>query len=100
VGHALADFPLQGDFLARGKDHTTEFGKQWQHIALPAHAMIHAGAVAMITSSVYLGMVEFVAHALIDYTKCAKRISIEVDQLLHIACKVLYAVSVACQFHA
>jgi hypothetical protein len=91
VGHALADFPLQGDFLARGKDHTTEFGKQWWHIALPAHAMIHAGAVALVTHDTTLGIIEFFAHGLIDFLKCDKRISVEFDQTLHIGCKVVYA---------
>ncbi len=97
--HALADFPLQGDFLARGKDHTTEFGRQWWHIALPAHAMIHAGSVAIVTHDVFFGMVEFVAHGLIDFLKCDKRISVEVDQALHLGCKVVYAYLVAAKVH-
>lgn len=92
VGHALADFPLQGDFLARGKDHTTEFGRQWWHIALPAHAMIHAGAVALVTHSTSLGMVELFAHSFIDYLKCSNRITIERDQICHILCKIGYVV--------
>jgi hypothetical protein len=92
VGHALADYPLQGDFLARAKDHTTDFGKIWWYIALPMHAMIHAGAVAAVTHSTALGVVEFIAHVLIDFLKCDKRIGIEIDQGLHIMCKIGYVV--------
>jgi hypothetical protein len=32
AAHALADFPLQGDFLANSKNHTTDLGKIWWKI--------------------------------------------------------------------
>ena len=44
-GHALCDYPLQGDFLARGKNHTDPIpGIPWVH-CLVAHALIHGGMV-------------------------------------------------------
>jgi hypothetical protein len=58
VGHAVADYPLQGDFLA------------WTQ-ALAAHALIHAGAVALATGSAALGVPEFACHAAIDYANAA-----------------------------
>lgn len=90
VGHCLADFPLQGDFLAKAKDHTTELGKEWWMIALPAHAIIHGGMVFFATHSLYCGILEIGNHTIIDYYKCSKRIDIWQDQLLHLSCKFAY----------
>lgn len=91
VGHALADYPLQGDFLATAKNRNTPLGKVfWPH-ALSAHALIHAGFVAAVTGSVALGLAEAVAHFLTDALKCDGKISLNVDQGVHLACKVLWA---------
>lgn len=90
VGHALADYPLQGDFLANGKNRNTAIGKLfWPH-ALFAHSMIHAGFVAAITGQVWLGVAEAVIHAATDWLKCENRISLRTDQAVHIACKVAW----------
>lgn len=71
IGHALCDYPLQGDFLARGKNRFTPLpGVPW-YWCLGAHAAIHAGAVWMLTQVWWLGLLEFIFHALIDDTKCA-----------------------------
>lgn len=92
VGHALADYPLQGDFLAQAKNRNTPIGKVfWPH-ALSAHAMIHAGFVAVITGSPLLGLAEAVVHAFTDWLKCEGKITLNVDQAIHVACKVLWAV--------
>lgn len=91
VGHALADYPLQGDFLANGKNRNTPLGKLfWPH-ALFAHVMIHAGFVAAATGSVALGLAEAAVHAVTDWLKCEGKISLRLDQGIHIACKVLWA---------
>ena len=37
-----------------------------------------------------MALMEAVAHAAIDYAKCAGRISFGEDQVLHIACKVVW----------
>ncbi len=37
-----------------------------------------------------LGLIETVLHTVIDYTKCAGRISLLTDQILHGACKLGY----------
>lgn len=94
VGHALADYPLQGDFLARAKNRTAPLaGVPWQQ-ALGAHALIHAGAVALITGFPFLGVAEFFAHATIDDAKCAGKIGFNTDQALHWACKAIWALIV------
>ncbi|ESY88338.1 hypothetical protein X739_00530 [Mesorhizobium sp. LNHC220B00] len=82
AGHWVADYPLQGDFLAVAK---AQGPLRVYH--LMAHSGIHAGAVAVITGSVWMGLAEFVVHAVIDENKTHRRISFATDQALHIACK-------------
>lgn len=83
--HWLADYPLQGDFLATAK---AQGPLRVYHLC--AHSGIHAGAVALVTGSVWLGLAEFVAHAIIDENKTHGRISFATDQALHIACKAAW----------
>ena len=94
VGHALADYPLQGDFLAKAKLGTIPGIPGWY--ALTVHSTIHAGFVLWFTGIEELAAVEFVAHFVIDKLKINNRISFMVDQALHIACKLAY---VAWVFH-
>ncbi len=90
AAHALADFPLQGDYLAKAKNQRAPLpGTPWA-IALTAHAAIQAGFVGVITGSVFFGVAEFVAHWLIDYGKSAGRYSYTTDQGLHIICKATW----------
>lgn len=96
VGHAIADYPLQGDFLARAKNHRAPVlaanGQAFPWwIALGSHALIHGGAVALVTGSALLGLAETVAHVAIDYgTSEGKTGGYVGDQALHVACKVLW----------
>lgn len=93
VGHAVADYPLQGDFLSRAKSYKNPIpGIDWW-IALTMHCLIHAGAVWFITNSVTLAACEFFAHFAIDTAKCGGYISFRTDQLLHIACKIAIALT-------
>ena len=86
--HALADYPLQGDFLAKAKFGTIPGIPGWY--ALATHSLIHAGFVLWLTDSLVLFTVEFVAHYVIDTLKIKRHISFMIDQALHIACKVGY----------
>jgi hypothetical protein len=95
VGHAVADFALQSDFMAKAKNRHTDAGKTYWPYALFAHSMIHGGAVAAVTGSVILGCVEAVIHALTDFWKCEGKLSLKQDQFIHIGCKVVYAAMVA-----
>ena len=91
AGHALCDYPLQGDFLARGKNHKSPIlGVPWYQCLL-AHAAIQGGMVAFVTSSASLGIAEFCAHLVIDYGKSDGWYGFNVDQILHVACKVAWA---------
>lgn len=92
VGHALADYPLQGDFLAKAKNRPNPIpGFPWWQ-ALGAHAVIHGGAVAFVTCSIWLGLAEITAHFITDDLKCRGKIGLNADQAIHIGCKVLWAV--------
>ncbi len=89
--HALADFPLQGDYLAKQKNRKQADSFSVWVIALSAHSMIQAGGVWLVSGSLAFGMVELVTHALIDVGKGEGRFGIVTDQLLHLGCKVVYA---------
>jgi hypothetical protein len=90
AGHALCDYPLQGDFLAKAKNHKLN-PHGWPR-DLIAHTLIHAGMVFLITRSLWFALAELVIHTVTDYAKCDGRISSNVDQAIHYACKVLWAV--------
>lgn len=97
IGHALCDFPLQGEYLANGKN--WRFLKHIQDPSRPpqiwiacmaAHCLIHAGAVWVITGSTLLAVIELVLHWCIDVAKCRGMTSFNQDQVLHALCKVSY----------
>lgn len=90
AGHALCDYPLQGDFLAKGKNRTAPIpGMPWWQL-LGAHAAIHGGAVGLITGIWWIGLLEFAAHFVIDDLKCRSRLSFNQDQALHVLCKAAW----------
>jgi hypothetical protein len=94
VGHVIADYPLQGDFLSRAKNRFNPLpGVPWYQ-ALGAHMLIHAGVVWLITGIWWLGVLELVCHAAIDDTKCRGAIGFNTDQALHVLCKVLWTLVV------
>jgi hypothetical protein len=94
AGHALCDYPLQGDFLAKGKNFNTPIpGVAWAQLML-AHCMIHSGMVLLITGSVWMAVAELAIHYLIDVMKCDGMINFNQDQAAHYYCKVWWALAV------
>lgn len=92
VGHALADYPLQGPFLSEAKNPNTTIGKTfWPH-ALFAHSVIHGGFVFVLTGSIWLALAEVVIHWMTDMFKCDNWITLNTDQFIHLACKVAWAI--------
>lgn len=85
AGHWVADYPLQGEFLAEAKQNGP-----LRVYHLVAHAGIHGGTVALITGSVWLGLAEWSTHTVIDELKVRGRTSLAVDQALHISTKTLW----------
>jgi hypothetical protein len=91
VGHAIADYPLQGDFLARAKNRAMPIpGVPWYQ-ALGAHSVMHGGVVWLLTGIPLLGAGETVSHAIIDDCKCTGKFGFNADQSLHVFCKALWA---------
>ena len=93
--HALCDYPLQGDFLAKAKNRLSPIpGVPWS-IAMASHCFTHAGAVFLITNSIILTVIEFISHFITDDMKCTNRINFPQDQSIHIAMKFLYVAALA-----
>ena len=96
VGHAVCDFVLQGEVMGNAKNrrkwlasgHGAGF-PPWYYW-LGAHAFTHGGAVFLISGLWQLGAIETALHAAIDFSKCEGRLSFNVDQALHLACKLVY----------
>ncbi len=96
IGHAVCDFVLQSDTMARAKDRHSDMAKgrsanfpSWYYW-MTAHALVHGGAVYLLTGNVIFGLIETVLHWSIDCAKCEKRINFHQDQALHIVCKIGY----------
>lgn len=100
IGHALADFALQSDSMARGKNRHSpnanlppgqKPNRVWPYW-LGAHALIHGGFVWAITGSAWLGLCETLIHLVIDAAKCEGITNIHEDQGLHVAFKIIWVV--------
>jgi hypothetical protein len=100
AGHALMDYPLQGEFLSTCKNrHLLDDRKDptrpvsiWP-ICMTAHCLLHAVMVWAVTGCFVLCLVEFVLHWIIDYAKCENWTTFQQDQWLHILCKIGYVVA-------
>lgn len=101
LGHCVADFALQGDTMARGKNRNRApdpslippgqtFMPTWGYW-LTAHAGIHSAAVYLVTGSTALAAMELVFHWLIDFGKCENLYGIHLDQFLHFYTKAIIA---------
>jgi hypothetical protein len=94
AGHAVADYS-QTDFLIKAKNRFSPIpGVPWYQ-ALFGHACFHGLSVFLVTGSLTLGLAETIAHAIIDDTKCAGRLTYNQDQALHIGCKLLWVLMIA-----
>lgn len=93
-GHALMDYALQTDWIAKGKDWNKnpkgELGMPWYYI-MASHCLMHGGMVTVLTGSVYMGVAECLIHYLVDCLKCDGRIGQHEDQFIHVGCKALWA---------
>jgi len=97
AGHMLADFALQSDAMAKGKNRNNKtipppgakYTPCWGYW-LTAHSGVHALMVALATGSWVLGACEWVIHWVIDFLKCENKFGVHVDQALHIGCKITW----------
>ena len=98
IGHALADFPLQGEYLAIGKERGDGLEKLTGVAPLPGmwifclfmHSLIHGGAVWFVSGSALLGFIETCLHGAIDFAKSSRWTNFYFDQGLHVICKLAY----------
>jgi len=90
AAHFVADYPLQGDFLAKAK-----FDGPLRAWHLFGHSAIHGGAVLLVTGSLLLCLLETVAHMAIDEAKVRGWTSFAQDQTLHMACKATWLALIA-----
>lgn len=100
LGHFVADYALQSDFMAKAKNRNRKLdpatippGQTPQAVwpwVLTAHASVHAAAVGLVTGSPLLALGELVVHWAIDYGKCENLYGIHQDQALHLATKVVW----------
>lgn len=86
AAHFVADYPLQGDFLAKAKADGPL--RVWH---LFGHSAIHGGAVLLITGSLLLALLETAAHMAIDEAKVRGWTTFAQDQALHVVCKIAWA---------
>lgn len=85
AAHWVADYPLQGDFLATAKS-----AGPLRIYHLVAHAGIQGAGVFLVTGSLALGLAEWAAHTAIDEAKCRGWTTFAVDQMLHVLCKMVW----------
>ena len=91
VTHALCDFSLQTDIMAKCKSrhYRAEPPTNQRHFPcwpfwLSAHALIWGGGVALVLGPM-AGVIGAVAHWFTDFAKCESRIGVIADQGLHLA---------------
>ena len=84
--HYLCDFSLQNDFVAKFKAMIIDdtYNPIWYH-CLTAHCAIHSLGVYVVTKSLWLAVIMFVTHFIIDQSKCLNKLTFNQDQLLHFA---------------
>lgn len=96
LGHVMGDYVFQRSIMATSKSRHAEIYKTagprfppWYYW-LGAHALVHGGAVYLVTGSLALGLIETALHGVIDFAKCEYWIGVHTDQALHIICKLVY----------
>ena len=94
--HALTDFALQSDAMAKGKNRnikgTAPPGMPCWYWWLSAHAFIHGGLIIVIFGVWWLGLIEIITHFIIDFLKCDNVINSNQDQASHLILRIIYAI--------
>jgi len=99
--HGIADFALQSDMMARGKNrHVFDKSKAppgqkpcncWFWWML-AHSLANGGLYYLFTSNILIGLIESIVHFIVDCVKCENITNPHQDQAIHIACIILYSI--------
>mgnify|MGYP001611024984 CR=1 FL=1 len=95
VGHVVSDFVLQTDFMSQAKDpkqgstiyyggiqvSRKRVGPWW--LWMGAHGILNGAVTALILGVWWVGPIEALHHACIDWCKCTGRLGFWADQLNH-----------------
>lgn len=96
LAHYIADYPLQGDFLAQTK------GKYWY--SLLAHSVIYGLTIALALKllglfAIWKAIALIISHMVIDYKKATAKNKekalttyLYIDQALHIVINIILVV--------
>lgn len=89
MAHWVGDFGLQSDRMAVEKVPGCDATLPWYWWLL-GHAATHGLLVALIIGSAWLGVLELIAHAVIDWCKGRFGFRLALDQMLHVLCKFIW----------
>lgn len=95
IAHFVADYTLQSEWMATHKSPNNRF--PWGYVMM-GHVLTHSALVAIvadrlthsITCVFWLALMEGIMHFLIDNSKARKLLDVHSDQILHLACKVIW----------
>lgn len=104
LAHAVTDFGLQSPWIAKAKNRHSGPPSSYDpkihgpvrpiwFIVMAAHAGMNAAGVYVVTGSIFLAILEFVVHYLIDSAKAEGAYNLYVDQSFHVASKFFYVAS-------
>ena len=100
VLHAIADFALQSDAMAKGKNRhrKPDFIPEGQEYMpcwfwwLSAHALISGGLIYLIFGNILVALLETFLHFILDFLKCDNVTNPHQDQSLHILCRIVCSI--------
>mgnify|MGYP001616556929 CR=1 FL=1 len=92
IAHAITDVFLQSERMEIRKTRKAG-GEHWLYWMF-AHSLLNGLGVWGATGIVSLGVIETIAHFLIDLGKSEGRYNVHVDQLLHLISKIGWTLSI------
>lgn len=98
--HALGDFALQSESMAKGKNKhlKPEYIPEGQKYKitwfywLSAHAFIQGGLIFIFFPVVWIAITEVIFHFVLDFLKCENITNPHIDQISHILLRIIYSV--------
>ena len=95
IAHAFTDYVWQPEEMGWRKNPTAsppeiaKYGPWWWHMS--AHSLVNAGGIFFVTGNPLCSLGEFFLHFAIDYAKCRRWVSTNVDQGVHLVSKGVWA---------
>ena len=99
--HALGDFALQSEAMAKGKNRHIKnptyippgqkFKETWFYWLI-AHALIQGGLIYLFFPVLLIALIEVISHFIVDYLKCENITNLHHDQLIHFILRIIYSI--------